>query len=334
MRYSILDLAPVKTGGTVAEAFRQAVDVARHAEEWGYTRYWLAEHHNMPGIASAATAVLIGHVAGATRTIRVGSGGIMLPNHAALVIAEQFGTLETLYPGRIDLGVGRAPGTDMLTARALRRGMESEDEFPRQVAELLAFLAPAGEGQRLRAIPGEGSEVPVWLLGSSLFSAQLAAEMGLPFGFASHFAPAMLHDALRVYREGFRPSRYLDAPYAAAGVPVVAAESDAEAERLATSPKLRFLSLLRGRGVFIPPPVESMDGLWSEEERRVVESKMRVAIVGGPETVRRKLADFAEAARVDEVILTSDVFDHAARLRSFALAAEAARSLAEAATCG
>jgi luciferase family oxidoreductase group 1 len=287
VRYSILDLAPVKTGGTVAEAFRDAVDVARHAEEWGYTRYWLAEHHNMPGIASAATAVLIGHVAGATRTIRVGSGGIMLPNHASLVIAEQFGTLATLYPGRIDLGVGRAPGTDMLTARALRRGMESEDEFPRQVAELLAFLAPAGEGQRLRAIPGEGSEVPVWLLGSSLFSAQLAAEMGLPFGFASHFAPAMLHEALRVYREGFRASRYLDTPYAAAGVPVVAAESDAEAERLATSPKQRFLSLLRGKGVYVPPPVDSMDGLWSEEERRVVESKMSVAIVGGPERVRR-----------------------------------------------
>jgi len=327
VRYSVLDLAPVTAGGTVADAFRRSLDLARHAERWGYTRFWLAEHHNMPGIASAATAVLIGHVAGGTSTIRVGSGGIMLPNHAALTVAEQFGTLETLYPGRIDLGVGRAPGSDMLTARALRRGMDAAEDFPRQVAELLAYLAPAGVGQRLRAVPGEGTNVPVWLLGSSLYSAQLAAQMGLPFGFASHFAPELLHEALGIYRDGFQPSSYLQSPYSLAGVPVIAADTDAVAERLATSPKQRFLSLIRGGNVYTPPPVESMDGLWSEDERHLVESKMSVAIVGGPETVRRRAEEFVRSTGVDEVIFTSDVFDHAARLRSFEIAAGAMRGI-------
>ena len=327
VRYSVLDLAPVKTGGTIADAYRRTLDVARHAEQWGYTRFWLAEHHNMPGIASAATAVLIGHVAGGTSTIRVGAGGIMLPNHSSLVIAEQFGTLETLYPGRIDLGLGRAPGSDMLTARALRRGMETEDGFPGQVAELLAYLAPAGPGQRLVAVPGEGTNVPLWLLGSGIFSAQLAAQMGLPFAFASHFAPALLHEALRLYRAEFRPSAYLEASYAIAGVPMVTAKTDAEAEYLATSQKLRALSLMRGTGVFTPPPVASMEGLWSEDERRAVESRGAVAIIGGPETVLHKAREFARITGVNEVILTSDIFDHAARLRSFEIAADIWKSM-------
>ncbi|MCC7234701.1 MAG: LLM class flavin-dependent oxidoreductase [Bryobacterales bacterium] len=327
LRYSILDLASVKLGGTAVDAFRHTLDIARHAERWGYTRFWLAEHHNMPGIASAATAVLIGHVAGGTSTIRVGSGGIMLPNHAPLMVAEQFGTLETLYPGRIDLGVGRAPGTDMATVRALRRDADRDEDFPRMVDELLAFLEPAGEGQRLRAIPGEGTRVPVWLLGSSTFSAQLAARLGLPFGFASHFAPALLHDALKLYRAQFRSSRSLDKPYVMAGVPVVAASTDAEAARLATSPLQRFLSLMRGAGVYTPPPVDSMDGLWSAGERYVVESKMAASVVGGVETVRARLQEFVSETGVDEVIFTSDIFDHEARLRSFEIAAEASRRI-------
>ncbi len=325
--YSVLDLAPVRKGGSIAETLRHTLELARQAEEWGYTRFWLAEHHNMPGIASAATSVLIGYVAGGTQRIRVGSGGVMLPNHAALVIAEQFGTLETLYPGRIDLGVGRAPGSDGLTARALRRGMNAEEEFPRQVGELLAYLGPAGEGQRLRAVPGAGTNVPVWLLGSSMYSAELAAQLGLPFAFASHFAPAMLMDALRAYREGFRPSPYLERPYAMAGLPVVAAESDEEARYLATSGALRFLDLIRGQELYLKPPVESMEGVWTPTERVAVESKTHVAVVGGPSTVREKLARFLRETRVDEVIFTSDVYDPRKRLRSFELAAESMREL-------
>jgi luciferase family oxidoreductase group 1 len=328
-RFSVLDLAPVKSGGTIAEAFRNILDLARHAERWGYTRFWLAEHHNMAGIASAATSVLIGHVAGGTSTLRVGSGGIMLPNHAALVIAEHFGTLETLYPGRIDLGVGRAPGSDGLTARALRRGLNStEDDFPRQVAELLALLAPAAPGQRLQAFPGAGTNVPVWLLGSSTYSAQLAAAMGLPFAFASHFAPELLLEAIHIYRSEFQASCYLDQPYVMAGLPVVAAETDAEAMRLATSPAQRHLSLIRGEPIFVPPPVDCMDGLWSEAERQAVESRLSVAAVGGPETVRRKLGEFLRDTQADELMFTSDVYDHADRLRSFEIAAGAMQQLA------
>jgi len=328
-RFSILDLAPVRVGGSVAEALRNTVDLARHAERWGYTRFWLAEHHNMPGIASAATSVLIGHVAGATRIIRVGSGGIMLPNHAALVIAEHFGTLETLYPGRIDLGVGRAPGSNGRAAAALRYNVEEAD-FPRQVGELLAYLADAGEGQKLTAYPGAGTHVPVWLLGSTTYSAQLAAELGLPFAFASHFAPAMLIDALEVYRERFRPSEYLRAPYTMAGVPIVAADTDAVAERLVTSAIQRHLSLMRGQPIFVPPPVDSMDGLWSDGEKFMVQSRMAVAIIGGPSTVQQKLAEFVEQTSVDEIIFTADVYHHADRLRSFELTAEAMLSLATA----
>jgi luciferase family oxidoreductase group 1 len=325
LRFSILDLAPVREGGTVAEAFRNTVDLARRAERWGFTRFWLAEHHNMPGIASAATSVLIGHVAGATSTVRVGSGGIMLPNHSALVIAEHFGTLETLYPGRIDLGVGRAPGSDALASRALRYNT-TEDDFPRQVAELLAYLEPAGPGQRLMAFPGAGTNVPVWLLGSTTYSAELAAALGLPFAFASHFAPALLREAIAIYREEFRPSRYLEAPYLAAGLPVVAAETDAEAHRLATSALQRGLRLLRHQPIFVPPPVDSMDGLWSEAERYSIELRMGEAVIGGPETVRQKLDAFVRDTAVDEVIFVSDVYDHELRLRSFELTAEALRT--------
>jgi luciferase family oxidoreductase group 1 len=328
-RFSILDLAPVCEGGTVADAFRNTLDLAQHAERWGFTRFWIAEHHNMPGIASAATSILIGYVAGQTSTLRVGSGGVMLPNHAPLVIAEQFGTLETLSPGRIDLGIGRAPGSDELAARALRYDT-TEDNFPRQVAELLAYLAPARPGQRLMAFPGAGTNVPVWLLGSSTYSAQLAASLGLPFAFASHFAPALLMEAIAVYRGGFKPSQYLDRPYVMAGVPLIAAETDAEAARLSTSALQRHLRLIRRQPIFMPPPVDSMDGLWTESEKFLVESRNAIAVVGGPETVARKLGDLLRATGADELIFTSDVYDHERRLRSFAIGAEAMRGLAAA----
>lgn len=319
-RFSILDLAPVRDGGTIAETYRNTVDLAQHAEKWGYTRFWLAEHHSMPGIASAATSVLIGHVAGATSAIRVGSGGVMLPNHASLVIAEQFGTLETLYPRRIDLGVGRAPGSDGATARAL--GYKAvEDEFPRQLDNLLAYLGPASA-----AYPGSDTNVPVWLLGSSTYSARLAAQLGLPFAFASHFAPMLLFEALEIYRDEFRPSQYRQQPYAMAGVPLVAAETDDEARRLATSALQRHLRLIRGGPVFVPPPVDTMDGLWSPAEQFAVESRLTAAVIGGPETVRAKLHRFVERTGVDEVIFTSDLYDHRLRLRSFEIAAEAMKA--------
>jgi len=320
-RFSILDLAPVQIGGTIAQAFQNTVDLARHAERWGFTRFWVAEHHNMPGIASAATSVLIGYIAAHASTLRVGSGGVMLPNHPALVIAEQFGTLETLYPGRIDLGIGRAPGSDDAAARALRYNTNEED-FPRQVSELLAYLAPARSGQRLVAFPGAGTNVPVWLLGSSTYSAQLAAAMGLPFAFASHFAPALLMQAIEEYRASFKPSQYLDRPYVMAGVPLVAAETDADAERLATSALQRHLNLIRRQPLYVPPPLESMDGLWSDAERFLVESRLAVAVIGGPETVQEKLRHLLRETGADELIFTSDLYDHALRLRSFEIAAE------------
>jgi luciferase family oxidoreductase group 1 len=329
-RFSILDLAAVRVDGTIAEAFRNTLDLAKHAERWGFTRLWLAEHHNMPGIASAATSVLIGHVAGGTSTLRVGSGGVMLPNHAALLIAEQFGTLETLYPGRIDLGIGRAPGSNGAASRALRYNTAEED-FPKQVGELLAYLDPAGPGQRLIAYPGAGTNIPVWLLGSSTYSAQLAAALGLPFAFASHFAPALLMQATEAYRENFKPSKYLEKPYVMVGVPLVAAETDEEAQRLSTSAFQRHLKLIRGQPIFVPPPVESMDGLWSEAERFLVESRLGVAVIGGPETVRRKLAQLLRETKADELIFTSDLYDHALRLRSFEIAADAMKTLAAAA---
>jgi luciferase family oxidoreductase group 1 len=324
--FSILDLAPIAEDMSVGDALRNALDLARHAETWGYHRYWLAEHHNMPGIASAATSVVIGYVAGGTDTIRVGSGGVMLPNHSPMVIAEQFGTLEALYPGRIDLGLGRAPGTDQATARALRRDLAgSADRFPEDVIELQALLAPAREGQTLHAIPGVGSEVPLWLLGSSLYSAHLAAELGLPFAFASHFAPADLLQALRLYHGKFQPSAVLASPYAMACVNVVVADNDGEARRLFTSAQLQRFRLRRGRPGPLPPPVDDIDALWTPEERGGINASFHYSFVGSPDTVDRGLRAFLEAAPVQELMFTAQVYDHAARLRSFELAAGLAR---------
>ena len=301
---------------------RNSLDLAQHAERLGYTRYWLAEHHNMPGIASAATSVVIAYIAGGTSRIRVGSGGVMLPNHSPLVIAEQFGTLASLYPGRIDLGVGRAPGTDQRTMHALRRDYRSADTFPQDVTELIALFRDAEPGQAIRAVPGTGLHVPVWLLGSSTFSAQLAAAMGLPFAFASHFAPDHLLDALRLYREGFQSSESSDKPYAMAGVSVVAADTDAEARRLFTSLQQQFIALQRGRPIMLQPPVDDMNTIWTPQERTGVEHTLRMAIVGGPETVRRKLDEFVAITKADEVIISANIHDHAARIRSYEIVAE------------
>jgi luciferase family oxidoreductase group 1 len=323
LRYSVLDLSPIIAGGSAAGSFRNTLDLARHAERWGYHRYWLAEHHNIAGVASAATAVVIGHVAGGTSTIRVGSGGIMLPNHAPLVIAEQFGTLESLYPGRIDLGLGRAPGGDGRTARALRRFMGGGgDTFPADLTELMSYLGEAGLGQPVRAIPGEGLKVPIYLLGSSDFSARLAAARGLPFAFASHFAPEYLQVALELYREEFKPSDQLAEPHAMVGVNVVAAETDREAERLFTTLQQQFLNLVRGAPGKIQPPVESMHGLWRAHEQAEVDRKTHYSIVGSAATVRGQLERLIAATQADEIIATASLFDHSARLRSFEIAAE------------
>ena len=321
----MLDLVAVREGGTVAQAIQIAVRTARHAESLGFRRYWLAEHHNMPGIASSATAVLIGHVAGATQAIRVGSGGIMLPNHAPLVVAEAFGTLAELYPGRIDLGLGRAPGTDGPTMRALRRDrLETEADFPRDVTELQRLLGPVQPGQRIVAVPGAGTEVPIWLLGSSLFSAQLAAEKGLPYAFASHFAPRLLHAAIDLYRRLFRPSAVLAKPYVMIGVPLVAAPTDAEAEYLASSTYQRVRGIVTGQRGLLPPPIENyMEGL-PYPDRTAIADFLSLAVVGGPQTVREGLAALAEATQADEFMLVSDVFDPELRLRSLRIAAEAA----------
>ena len=325
---SMLDLVAVREGGTVAEALQIAVRTAQCAEDLGFARYWLAEHHNMPGIASSATAVLVGHIAGATQTIRVGSGGIMLPNHAPLVVAEAFGTLAELYPGRIDLGLGRAPGTDGHTMRALRRHsrMESEEDFPRDVQELQRLLAPAQAGQPIVAVPGAGTNVPIWLLGSSLFSAQLAAYLGLPYAFASHFAPRMLHQALAIYRQTFKPSAALAKPYAIVGVPVIAAPTDAEAQFLASSTYQRVLGILTGNRTRLQPPVEGFMEQLSERERAAIADFLAVGIIGGPQTVRAGLQALAQATQADEFMLVSDVFDVDLRLRSLQLTAQAFRS--------
>jgi luciferase family oxidoreductase group 1 len=320
--FSVLDLAPVKEGGSISESFRETLDLARHTERWGYRRYWLAEHHNMAGIASAATAVLIGYVACGTKTIRVGSGGVMLPNHAPLIIAEQFGTLESIYTGRIDLGIGRAPGTDRLAMRALRRSLtNADDDFPRDVAELLSYFAPARKGQMVRAVPGEGLRVPVWLLGSSLYSAQLAALMGLPFAFASHFAPDYLTEALKIYRGEFRPSETLEEPYAMPCINAIAADTDAEARRLFTSLQQAFINLRRGQTGLLQPPVDTMEGRWSEFETAGVEHMLRYSIVGSPDTLRRELEAFIDSTQADEIMVTAQIFDHRARLRSLEIVA-------------
>ncbi|MNS27639.1 Limonene 1,2-monooxygenase [compost metagenome] len=327
--FSILDLAPVVEGSTPAEALHHSLDLAQHAERLGYHRYWLAEHHNMPGIASAATALVIGYVAQGTRTIRVGAGGIMLPNHAPLVIAEQFGTLAALYPGRIDLGLGRAPGTDQRTARALRRSMvETADTYPQDVMELRGYFQPAVPGQAVRAVPGAGLEVPIWLLGSSLSSARLAAAWGLPFAFASHFAPAQMMAALQVYRDNFQPSEALAAPYAMLGLNAFAADTDAEARRLFTSVQQQFVRLQRGTPGQLPPPVESMDGHWTPWEAMAVEQALSCSVVGSRETVERGLAEFIARTGADELMLTGMMYDHAARLRSMTIVAEAHQALA------
>ncbi|GLQ87515.1 LLM class flavin-dependent oxidoreductase [Dyella flagellata] len=321
--FSVLDLAPVTEGSTPAQAFANTLDLARRAEQLGYMRYWLAEHHNMPGIASAATAVLIGHVAGGTSKIRVGAGGIMLPNHAPLQVAEQFGTLASLYPGRIDLGLGRAPGTDQATARALRRYYEAAETFPDDVHELLAYFESSASGQAVRAVPGAGIDVPVWLLGSSLFSAQLAAELGLPFAFASHFAPDAMDEALMLYRRGFRPSARLDQPYAMLSVNVVASETDTEARRLFTTQQQSFVNLRRGRPGLIPPPIDDIEAYWTPTEKLMVERALACAVVGAQQAVREGLAAFIERHRPDELMVTTNVFDHAARKRSFEMVMQA-----------
>ncbi|CAD5202971.1 LLM class flavin-dependent oxidoreductase [Pseudomonas sp. FEN] len=322
-RFSTLDLVPVRQDGSPAQSLRNSLDLARHVEKFGYHRFWVAEHHNMDGIASSATSVLLGYLAGGTSTIRVGSGGVMLPNHAPLVIAEQFGTLESLYPGRIDLGLGRAPGSDQMTARALRRErLGSADDFPEDVTELMGYLGPRTPEQRVIAMPGTGTQVPIWLLGSSLFSAQLAGERGLPYAFASHFAPRYMHEAIRVYRNHFKPSAVLDKPYVMLGVPLVAADTDEQADYLATSVYQRILALIRGQSLVQRPPVQSMDGLWLPHEKEAVASFLGLAMVGSPAKIRAKLEVLIEQTQADELIFTCDLYEHADRLHSFELLAQ------------
>ena len=327
---SVLDLAPIVEGSSAADALRHTLDLARHAEAWGYRRYWLAEHHNMDGVACSATAVLVGHVAGGTATIRVGSGGVMLPNHSPLVVAEQFGTLATLYPGRIDLGLGRAPGTDQATARALRQHLlRDEDAFPQDVQELQAYLGDPRPGQAVRAIPGMGTRVPIWILGSSLYGAQLAAYLGLPYAFASHFAPDLLLQALDVYRRSYRPSADWPKPHAMVGINVVAADSDAEAARLFTSIQQRFLGMQRGVRGPLPRPIEpaEMEALWNPREKAAVERMLVASAVGGPASLKDQLRQILEQTAADELIVAGAIHDHAARLRSYEILAEVGRDL-------
>ncbi len=318
---SILDLAPIPEGSTPSDALHNALDLAQHAERWGYQRYWLAEHHNMVGIASAATSIVVGYVAGGTHTIRVGAGGIMLPNHSPLVIAEQFGTLDALYPGRIDLGLGRAPGGDGRTWRALRRDPGASDHFPDDVLELQALLAPAQPGQALQAVPGAGSEVPLWILGSSTYGAQLAAMLGLPYAFASHFAPEALVAALRLYRGGFEPSRQLERPHAMVGVNVFVAETDAEAQHLFTSAQQAFTNLFRGTRGKLLPPIADIEGYWTPGEKAQASAMLACSFVGSAETVRRGLEGFIQRTGADELMVASAVWDHRARLRSYEILA-------------
>ena len=329
---SILDLSPIVEGGDAGQSLRNSLDLARHAEAWRYKRFWLAEHHNMPGVASAATAVIIGHVAAGTSTIRVGAGGVMLPNHAPLMVAEQFGTLAALHPGRIDLGLGRAPGSDQLTMRALRRNLNSTgDEFPQDVVELMAYFEPAVPGQRLQAVPGAGLDVPIWILGSSLYGAQLAAALGLPYAFASHFAPAELDDAISIYRARFKPSARLDKPYVMLGINVIAAETDAEAKRLFTSLEQAFVNLRSGRPGRLPPPVDDIESRVGAAGRAMLNQALSCSVVGSPDTVKRGLAEFIARTGADELMVTAQIFDHQARLRSFQLTAEVHGQLAAAA---
>ena len=322
--FSVLDLAPIVEGGDASQAFRNAVDLARHAERWGYKRFWMAEHHSMPGIASAATAVALAAIGAGTSSIRIGAGGIMLPNHAPLVIAEQFGTLESLFPGRVDLGLGRAPGTDQAAAQALRRNLAADvDRFPRDVVELIGYFRPAEPGQRVRAIPGEGLRVPVWILGSSLYGAQLAAMLGLPYAFASHFAPGQMMDAIAVYRERFQPSDQLDRPYVMLGFNVFAAESDETARLLATSVEQAFVNLHMGSPARLPPPLPGYAETLPTPARALLRKVLSCSAIGSPETVAAAIRAFVERTGADELMITSQIFDHEARLRSYEIAAEA-----------
>ena len=325
--FSVLDLCPVTTGGNAAQSLRNTLDLAQHAERWGYGRYWLAEHHSMPGIASAATSVVIGHVASGTSTIRVGAGGIMLPNHSPLVIAEQFGTLESLFPGRIDLGLGRAPGSDQLTARALRRNLATDPEqFPQDVLELIAYFAPPAPAQRVVAVPGAGLKVPVWILGSSLFGAQVAAALGLPFAFASHFAPTLMMQAIDLYRARFQPSDQLARPYLMLGFNVFAAASDTQARFVATSMQQAFVNLRTGRPTQLPPPVAGYESQLPPPVRALLADVLTCSAVGSPATVRDALLAFIERTRPDELMITAQIFDHSARLRSYEIAADIRKS--------
>jgi luciferase family oxidoreductase group 1 len=326
--FSVLDLSPILEGSTPAQSFKNTRDLAQHAERWGFNRYWLAEHHGMPGIASAATSVLIGHIAGATQTIRVGAGGIMLPNHSPLVIAEQFGTLESLYPGRIDLGLGRAPGSDQITARALRRNLSSDsDEFPQDVIELMDFMSDAPQ-QSVRAVPGIGTKVPVWILGSSTFGAQLAAALGLPYAFASHFAPQQLMQAIAIYRSSFKPSKTLAKPYVMLGFNVFAADTDEEAVWRASSMQQAFVALRSGRPRQLPPPVEGYLQTIGPQERALLDTVLPCAAIGSPATVRASLQAFVSRTGADELMLTSQIFDHSARLHSYEIAASVRADIA------
>lgn len=325
---SVLDLVSMRPGEPAGAAIARSVELAQHAERWGYRRFWLAEHHSIEGLACSATALLIQRVAASTKTLRVGSGGIMLPNHAPLIVAEQFGTLEALFPGRIDLGLGRAPGGDFLTMRALRRDLrQTGDDFPELLEELRTYLGPEKPGQAVKALPGKDSNVPITLLGSSDFSARLAAALGLPFAFAAHFAPDMLEVSTRLYREHFKPSATLREPWLIVGVPVLAAETDAQARRLFTTPQQRFLRLIRSQPVELLPPVDSMDGVWADWEKPLVESKLRAAIVGSEGTVRAGLEQLVSATAADEVIVVTDTYDPADRLESYRRVAEVARRI-------
>jgi luciferase family oxidoreductase group 1 len=320
--FSVLDLSPINEGAKPADSLRDTLDLARHAENLGYRRFWLAEHHNMTGIASAATSVVIGYVAGGTSRIRVGAGGIMLPNHAPIVIAEQFGTLESLYPNRIDLGLGRAPGSDRQTALALRRTLNTDgDDFPELLEELRFFFREPVAGQRVQAVPGASLNVPIWLLGSSGFSARLAGELGLPFSFAGHFSPEYILPAFEIYRRSFKKSDALDAPYAMLALNVVAAETDEEAWRLATSQFQSFLRLIRGTPGQLQPPVENMDAIWSEQEKAAVESRLGGSVIGNAETVERELERILDETKADELMINAMIYDHAARLRSYEIVA-------------
>jgi luciferase family oxidoreductase group 1 len=320
--FSVLDLSPILQGSNATQSFRNTLDLAQHAERFGFNRYWVAEHHGIPGIASAATSVLIGHIAAGTSTIRVGAGGIMLPNHSPLVIAEQFGTLEALFPGRIDLGLGRAPGSDQVTARALRRNLSAdENQFPRDVLELMAYFAPAQEGQAVRAVPGEGLNIPIWILGSSLFGATLAAALGLRFAFASHFAPAQMEQAIEIYRTQFRPSEQLQKPYVMLGFNIFAADTDAEAQLLATSMQQSFTNLRRGRPTQLPPPVADYVSTLAPHEKAQLEQILSCSAIGSADTVRKGLTDFIARTGADELMITCQIFDHKARVHSYEIVA-------------